>query len=56
MKFSIDLPYDKETKHKVRYQRPGAVCSTIYLEKSALPRPWPKQITVMITDEDHDRV
>lgn len=41
----------EEKKHSVRYNAKDedAACSSVYIAKSALPKPFPKELVVTIT-------
>jgi len=57
---TIELEYDRETKHAVRYEEivdpkesdteaiRNSVTGTIYIRKNHLPKPFPRKIKVTI--------
>jgi hypothetical protein len=49
---TITLSFKDEKKHSVRYDSPekDAMISSIYIHKSALTRPWPKQVRVTVEE------
>lgn len=51
---STTLEFNSEKKHSVRYDDPaeGEVVSSVYVNKAALPKPYPKAIKLTIEWEN----
>jgi hypothetical protein len=48
--FGVDLFFARETKRTVRYEsdEDGAPITVLYIQKSALPTPYPTKITISV--------
>ena len=54
MKIELDMELEQEKVHSIRYKEltPGSGVKTLYVDKSALRRPYPQQLHITIEAED----